>query len=177
MEGLPPLRIECEGATTVELDELRDLQGELKDLSEENYVKLRNSMTEYGFSFPIFIWLDSEGVKWILDAHQRVRTLKKMREEGVSIPPLPAVIVHAPDKTTAKKKLLLLNSRYGKITEEGFQAFTQEPGFEIDSSIEPFLEIPEIDFSYGGNEEAGDEEKKAQRMVECPSCHLKFTPE
>lgn len=177
IEPITELKIACQGATTVQLDELHDLQGDLKDLTEANYVKLRNSMTQYGFSFPIFIWIDIDGTKYTVDAHQRTRTLKKMREEGITIPPLPADIIHAESKTEAKKKLLLLNSRYGKITEEGFQAFTQEPGFEIESQeIADMLEIPEIDLSYG-EEGDMDDSPTEQKLVECPNCKLKFTPE
>lgn len=177
-ELITELRIECQGATTVELDELNDLQGDLKDLTEINYVKLRNSMIEFGFSFPVFIWIDETGKKWILDAHQRVRTLKKMREEGITIPPLPADIINAESRVRAKEKLLLLNSRYGSITEEGFQAFTSEVGFEIPSEdIADMLVLPEIDLSYGERETPEETEKPPKELVECPGCHLKFTPE
>jgi DNA modification methylase len=142
------VRIECTGATTVPLDDLKDLQGDLKNLSEENYVKLRNSMDEFGFSFPVFMWEDKDGIKWIVDAHQRIKTLRKMRSEGYEVPPLPADYIHAKDRIEAKKKLLVLNSRYGEITESGLTDFINEEGFEIAiEEMQDYLDYPEIDFS------------------------------
>jgi hypothetical protein len=154
MEPITEIKIECQGATTVALDELVDLQGNLKDLTEQNYVKLRNSIVQYGFSFPVLLWIDTDGKKWILDAHQRVRTLRKMQQEGITIPPLPADIVNATDKVEAKKKLLLLNSRYGKMTREGFDEFVDEPGFEVaEAELEDLLVLPEVEIWEKGEED------------------------
>lgn len=173
---IPTLTISCQGAVTFGLDELNDMQGDLKDLSEEHYVKLRNSMLTYGFSFPIFTWNDN-GKIYILDAHQRIRTLRKMRDEGIVIPPLPADIIFAANKVEAKKKLLLLNSRYGKITREGFDAFIDEPGFEVGDDIEELLVIPEVEYfdepSNEGNNDGGNPQKT--REIVCPACQHTFT--
>jgi len=140
------LEIACQGHTTVAMDDLRDMQGNLKDLTEENYVRLRNSMTKFGFSFPVFMWVDpQDGAKWIVDAHQRLRTLRKMKQEGWTIPDLPADLIHATDRVEAKKKLLLLNSRYGQMTREGFDEFIDEVGFEVDDDIDDLLVLPEIE--------------------------------
>jgi hypothetical protein len=168
------LEITCEGATTVPVEELCDLQGNLKDLTEENYVRLRNSMTKYGFSFPVFMWIDSEGKKWIIDAHQRLRTLKKMKEEGWVIPPLPADIIHADSRIQAKEKLLVLNSRYGKMTREGFDEFVDEVGFEVPDTIEDMLVLPEIDIEEQGEEKSANENTDLKEAT-CPSCGTKFT--
>lgn len=139
------LSIQCEGSTTINLDDLSDLQGNLKDLEEDEYAKLRQSITEFGFSFPILFWQDESGKKWIIDAHQRRRTLLKMREEGWFIPPLPASQIFAISKTQAKEKLLLLNSRYGKITQEGWDEFTGDIPMD---EINDLLEIPEMEMNY-----------------------------
>jgi len=79
------VRIACEGTELVEIDELRELQGELKELTEENYQKLRGRIAEQGFSAPLFVW--GRGKRpFIIDGHQRVRTLKRMRDEGWKVP-------------------------------------------------------------------------------------------
>lgn len=170
MEPVKEIIIACEGATLVSLDELTDLQGNLKDLSEQNYVKLRNSITQFGFSFPILMWIDPENKKWIIDAHQRIRTLKKMQEEGIIIPRLPADIVHAKDKNEAKKKLLLLNSRYGKMTREGFDEFSVDL-----EDMSDLLELPEIQFN-GDIEpqEEGMSNPEKIRDITCPECGHKI---
>lgn len=169
---LPEIIISCKGATTVSLAELNNLQGELKNLAEEDYVKLRNSIIEYGFSFPIFYWQDQEGKKWIIDAHQRQRTLLKMQEEGYTIPPLPADEILAKDKVEAKKKLLLLNSRYGKVTDTGMSDFLNETDSPIQfEEISDLLTFPEADFNAEENQQGGAGQP---REVECPNCHTKF---
>ena len=171
------IQIACKGATEVALAELSELQGNLKDLSEQNYVKLRNSITEFGFSFPIFMWEDPlTNKKWIIDAHHRIKTLRKMEEEGWVIPRLPADYIHAKDKKEAKKKLLLVNSRYAKITEEGLYSFNNEPSFEIDASFSEFLEIPEIDFTVDNIQVKQKGEPKTEELVTCPSCKHQFLP-
>lgn len=164
------VRIECEGSTSVPIDELNDLQGNLKDLSEEDYIKQRNAITEFGFSFPVFYWEDETGKKWIIDAHQRKRTLLKMRSEGWIIPPLPACNIHAKDRIEAKKKLLLLQSRYGKITSTGMTDYLNEQDYLIPfEEIQDFLTYPEDDF-----EDKPKKEKKLKEIT-CPECQAKFT--
>lgn len=146
MDNQLTIEIACKGYTAFPLEELHDLQGNLKDLTEENYVRLRNAMTKFGFSFPVFVWVDpTDNTKYIIDAHQRLRTLRKMKQEGWTIPDLPADIIEAKDRVEAKKKLLLLNSRYGKMTREGFDEFIDEVGFEVDNEIEDMLVLPEIE--------------------------------
>lgn len=185
MEPVTDIKIECEGATTLPLDSLVDLQGNLKDLTEENYVKLRNSIVKYGFSFPVFVYKENDQ-NFILDAHQRIRTLRKMRDEGITIPDLPADIIHAENRTEAKKKLLLLNSRYGKITREGFDEFIDEPEFKIDEEeMNDLLAIPEVEMWNAPtttNEEEGIPVNAYNRgagvtnvkKVTCPSCSHEF---
>lgn len=176
MDSLPEITIQCQGHITVSLDELHNLQGDLKTLSEEDYVKLRNSIIEFGFSFPVFFWEGNDGKKWIIDAHQRQRTLLKMRDEGYTIPPLPADKIFAQTRKEAKKKLLLLNSRYGTVTDSGMADFLNEEGFEIPiEEMSDFLTFPEMSFETGnsGNNNSNEDENK---QVTCPNCKTVFTP-
>lgn len=177
------LQISCQGHTAVPLAELVDLQGDLKDLTEVNYVKLYNSMVKYGFSFPVFYWEDSTGVKWTIDSHQRQRTLRKMESEGWTIPPLPADPIFAKDKAEAKQKLLLLNSKYGKMTQEGYDAFTSDLP---DDDLADMLALPDV---WQENETTGDRTDrqgvggepthKHDQPVQatCPNCQHQFTIE
>ncbi len=106
---------------TVDYRELKEFQGNLKDLSKENYSKLKKSLTEFGFIVPIFVWGDK-----VIDAHQRLRVLKKEKAEPFKIP---YVEIEAANEQDAKKKLLAISSQYGKIIQEGFDEFT----FDLDS--------------------------------------------
>lgn len=149
----PSIRIACEGTLTVELDELAEMQ-HYKDLTEQAYIKGKTSILELGFSFPIFIWEDN-GIKWIIDAHQRKRILTKMRdEEGFTIPPLPAVRIQAANKTEAKKKILAQESQYGDITQEGLYEFINEEDSLLDAvDLSGFVDINEFALEYGTPEE------------------------
>jgi hypothetical protein len=175
------IRIECQGATTASLSELNNLQGDLKNLTEVDYSKLKSSILEFGFSFPIFMWEDGDGKKWIVDAHQRIRTLTKLQEEGYIIPPLPADRIFAKNRIEAKKKLLVLNSRYGQITESGLTEFLNEEDFEIPiEDMQEYLTFPEIDFnaeqinSEDVNKELNAEELAKELNVTCPKCGFQF---
>ncbi|MBK8202452.1 MAG: hypothetical protein IPK68_09130 [Bdellovibrionales bacterium] len=50
------IQIKCRGAESVPYDKLNPLQGNLKDLSDENYSKLKKEILELGFSEPISVW-------------------------------------------------------------------------------------------------------------------------
>ena len=176
------VKIACRPTADVSLDEVLDLQGNLKDLSEANYVKMRNSLVEYDFSFPLYIWIDPEGKKFIADGHQRTKVLKQMRAEGIVMPQLfPAYEVLAKDKIEAKKKLLLLNSRYGKMTREGYDEFIDDPDAKIiEEDLADLIEIPEIQMwdnndttdspsSSSSPDDSGNPTKV--RQMECPNCH------
>jgi len=158
MDNQPTIEIQCEGSTTVTLDELKELQ-HYKDLTDKAYDKARLSIINLGFSFPIFFWEDKDATKYIIDAHQRKRVLMRMRsEEGYIIPPLPAVRIFAKDKVEAKKKILAQESQYGKIQEEGLYEFINEGGFELDSAeIETFIQIPEFTFEQEATQQGTDE--------------------
>ena len=138
------IKIECTGTENIDLDNLTELQGNLKDLSKENYDRLKGSIIKYGFSFPLFVW-KSEGKNFIIDSHQRKKTLQKLKDEGYKIPPLPTVFINAKDRIEAKEKLLQLNSNYGKITQDGLYEFINEPDFEISQDMLQDIDLPEFD--------------------------------
>jgi hypothetical protein len=174
------LQITCKGYTTVELDELHELQDPeepLKDLYEKDYVRLRNSLTKFGFTFPVFYWQDPEGTKWIVDAHQRKKTLKKMRDEHWIIPPLPADEIMATDKIEAKQKLLLQESTFGRMTQEGYDHFVEDVPMD---DISDMLSLPVMTSMPDENREGvGGEPTHHHDLQEvvCPNCQHRFTPE
>jgi len=145
------IKIECTGTENLDIDSLTELQGNLKELSKENYELLKASLLKYGFCFPVFCWKDGKTF-FILDAHQRCKTLKKLRTEGYTIPDLPTCFINAKDKIEAKEKLLQLSSNYGKITQDGLYEFLNEPNFEIDPLLLEDIDLPEINMSEFNNE-------------------------
>lgn len=138
------IEITCRGATTAEISDLEPFQGNLKDLSKENFEKLKKEIIELGFSEPISVW-ENKGKKFILNGHQRVRTLIQMKNDGYKVPKIPINLVDAEDYKKAKKKVLALTSQYGEMTDQGLYEFLEE--CELDpKEIKEEMRFPEIDF-------------------------------
>lgn len=171
----------------VDIDELHEFQGDLKELSIENYEKGKKSVLDLGFSFCPHAW-ESEGKLHLLDGHQRKRILKKMREEGYKIPKVPTIKVEARDYQEAKKKVLAGTSQYGEITNEGLYQFIHES--EIDpASLQMSFRFPEIDLPkfneayFSEPEHVEFEARGSQEKDEgdfqkfdhtCPKCKFQF---
>lgn len=138
------ISVECKGLAVAALDDFIELQGELKSLSKDAYESLKKEMINQGFSFPVNIWRDEDGLH-ILDGHQRTRVLRRMRdEEGYEIPELPYSETFAATKMQAKLKLLAAASQYGKVEEEGLYAFLQ--GMEMDpADLMTQYRYPDVD--------------------------------
>ena len=83
---------------------------------------LLKSIKEQGFFVPFYIW-ETDGHSYALDGHQRRRVLIKAKVQPYK---LPYINIQADTVEEARKKLLLISSQFGKITEEGFQEFTAE---------------------------------------------------
>jgi hypothetical protein len=181
----PSIKVNCKGAVNIGLDDLTQLQGDLKELSEANFRKLRASILKNGITFPMFVWQD-DGTNFILDGTQRDRVLRKLATEGYEIPPLPCALITAKDKREACEKILLISSQYGKMTNESLYEFISknELGF---LELEEMLDLPQInlekfkvgwlqepDFEPASADEQGRLDKK--NPITCPECGHEFIP-
>ena len=175
------IEIKCKGSGLISLNDLTVLQGNLKELSEVNYQKLKGEIIRLGFSSPIHVWTSKDKFN-ILDGTQRTRTLIKMQEEGYIIPDLPIVEVFAKDVKEAKQKVLAFTSQYGQITDQGLYEFISESDIDY-TEIQDNYRFPEIDtssfidnfYSAPEPEEPEPEPKpKASRKVCCPNCDFTF---
>jgi hypothetical protein len=141
--------VECRAQGMARVDELLDLQGNLKQLPSENYKKMSKEMLRYGFIEPVSIWVDPAGKKYILNGHQRVKCIKKMKEDGYKVPvELPVNIVNAKNLKEAKQKLLALASTFGVMDVDHFKEFVEDTGlskedmrgmFEFDKEVENYI--------------------------------------
>lgn len=139
------IRIACQGAETITLDKIVGFQGDLKTLSEQNYFKLRGLILKHGFSFPFQLW-KNKGKIFILDGHQRMATLKRLRdEEGYVIPPLPLNWVEAATRKEAAEKVLAAVSQYGEMSNQGLFDFITEFKIEMPELSSQF-DFSNIDF-------------------------------
>lgn len=135
--------IKCRSAELASCSDLIPFQGNLKDLSKENYKKLKEEIISLGFSEPLSVW-KNDGKMYLLNGHQRHRTLKKMIEEGYNCPAIPISMIEADSFEEARKKVLALTSQYGEITGQGLYEFAMDSGLTADD-IKKRFRFPEID--------------------------------
>lgn len=136
------LKITCKGQKYLNIDKLKNFQGNLKRLKKEQLKKLKQSIIKYGFSFPVFVWDN-----FILDGHQRLYATKLLLKEDYTIGDIPIIEIMAKDKKEAAEKLLLLNSQYANITNEGFDEYLKDFDLDLDLIIDN-LELPQIDIDF-----------------------------
>ena len=143
MKQIQTITIKCDNEKTLELAEMTELQGGLKQRNDIDYDKIKLSIIKYGFSFPFYIWKSGK-TNYILDGHGRFETLCRMQKDGYIIPPLPVFYIKAKDKAEAKQKLLRLNSSYGRMTKESVLEFVDDLEINFDE-----IALPDttIDFS------------------------------
>lgn len=102
----------------VDYRSVKPLQGNLKDLTEDNFEKLKRVLEKRGFDVPLFMWNG-----FILDGHQRVRVAQKIDLKPYEVP---YIEIEAKDENEAKKRVLEISSQYGTITQEGYDQFTAD---------------------------------------------------
>lgn len=153
---LPRIAKELAGLDHVPVSSLEPFQGDLKDLSEREYKKLKKSILENGLIVPFFVWLETGK---LLDGHQRSRVFIR---EGWSLD-VPIVYISADSEQDAKKKLLVISSQYGRITQDGFDAFT----FDLDDDwIKETLQFDALPFVFDFEDEGnGGESKDAEPQI------------
>lgn len=114
---------------TAPIADLLPSQGNLKDLSDRNYKKLKNNIESRGFIIPVYTWVDpKDGLRYLLDGHQRQRVLTT---EGWT-EPIPYLTITAETRQQAMAILLEVTSQYGTITQEGLDEFIAS--YELDEA-------------------------------------------
>jgi len=174
------VQIRCKAAVALDLANLMPLQGDLKELSESNFNKLRQGILRHGITFPFFVW-QNDSKNYILDGTQRDRVLTRMAEEGLTIPQLPCALIEAKDRKEAAEKILLISSQYGKMTNNSLEEFLTENDLDL-SELNDELELSSIDLEFF--REANFEPVNADQQgrldkknpVTCPECGHEFVP-
>jgi len=180
MPGQNTIEIRCTAAVNLVLDQLTPLQGDLKELSQTNFNKLKQSILRHGITFPFFVW-QSDGTNYILDGTQRDRVLTRMAEEGFTIPPLPCALIEAKDRKEAAEKILLISSQYGRMTNNSLEQFLAENDLDL-TELNDELELPSIDLEFFRDADfqpvSADHQGRLDKKnpVTCPECGHEFVP-
>lgn len=138
--------------------ELKTFQfNNLKDSNNRDISKLKNSMVNEGYCFPVFVWK-----RYVLDGTGRYLALKELESEGYTIPELPFIELKANNLQHAKKLALMASSRHGNISQKSFEAFVSDLQIE---DIRLDINIPEIKLEVANlkldeNETVESEEEK-----------------
>lgn len=153
---------------TMPIADILPTQGNLKDLTEKNYNKLKNTIINRGFSVPVYVWEDSKGVKHLLDGHQRQRVLTT---EGWN-DPIPYLKIPAKNIQEAMARLLEITSQYATITQEGIDEFIakyelpEADVYEATAFDAVKTEMPNFDIASESEQGKLDELKE----LKCPEC-------
>lgn len=137
------IKIRCKAARLVDYRKLNPFQGELKKLGDDNKQKLKDSIIDDGFLFPIHVWEDASGMLYTMDGHQRCIVLDELEKQDYEIPKVPVAIIQAADIAEAKKFLLRSLSQYGQMTEDGLIGYMQDA--KIDVEFLDDLRLPDVD--------------------------------
>ena len=157
------IRITCQGAATLPIEQLVEFQGNLKKLSKKNLEKLKARILEDGFNVPFFVW-DHDGVYSLLDGHQRTRALASLRADGYVIPALPVAYIEASDIADARKKLLAISSQYGEFDSEELAGWLSEMDEGIADTlriVDKEIKFPKLDI----DEEKSDENTSKKSLA------------
>lgn len=141
------LKVTCDTKLSIPLDELTEIQGEMKSFTEESYKKFQNLVVSNGIWFPTYVVKEHDEIdgkkvtRWcIVDGTGRKRMFSRMRNEGWTIPRIPCVEIQADDREQMRIAILAASSSFHKVTEQGLHDFMVEGGLVL-SDLEPF-EIP-----------------------------------
>jgi len=188
------IKIACKAAATAPLDDFVWFQDDLKFLSDDDYQKLKNEIVLHGFSDALTVWIDPDMNLKLLDGHQRVLTLKRMRdEEDFHIPFIPYSVTEADSEKQAKEKLLSITGAYGKFSPMGVSRFLNSidlPAMEamgrfslpgLDFETLPMLKEVEVsahERTVGGDAKDGAKEIDSDSFSDfahtCPKCGFEF---
>jgi hypothetical protein len=161
------LLVTCDTKLLIPLDELHEIQGELKEMTQDRYDKFRRLVLKRGIWFALHVWKevtpvhskseakrvasvtkrqakDASVVKWwIIDGHGRRRMFVKLREDGYAIPDIPCVEIQAASLKEAKEAVLAASSNFQRATSQGLYEFLE--GADIDPQALDDYDLPGID--------------------------------
>jgi hypothetical protein len=118
------IKIRCESADALPLDELTPYHSRLKSRDDKDIETLAGYITQYGFSMPFFVWRRDDD-NLILDGNGRYIALNHLRKNGYTLPEsFPVVYVNCRDEVDAQRKILELNNQNGVLNRDALLNYT-----------------------------------------------------
>ncbi len=123
---------------TADFEDFIELQEDFKISDNDKITALQMLIIERGFKYAFTAWQDVDGKLYIIDAHQRKKALKGLRQRGWDIPPIPYQPIQAASKKEAVEEIAAFNSSFATINQNTL-LFEK---FEIDSSTLDTFSLP-----------------------------------
>ena len=136
------IRIKCTTGITMSLDDMNWFPSKLKKHSDLEIQRIRDSIIEDGFLFPIAI--GKVGNKnYIIDGECTYNALQQLKYEGFEIPGIPIYYVRC-NEETIKKMILIGTSTNHCVTETSLKEFVK--GTDLNLKNYGFSDSNLIDF-------------------------------
>lgn len=134
----------------------------LKSITEEDKLKLKNSLKKYMFIMPFNVWQDENGIMYFLDGCHRQEALNELIAEGVEVDDtLSANFILCKDRKEAVELVLVYSSIYARIVPEGLNELMIIENISL-NDIGDIINIPELDIQILDTEE--DTESKEEDL-------------
>jgi hypothetical protein len=117
----------------IRVSEIQNLQGNLKELTQIGFDKLKLRIENHGYKYPMYLW-KNKGKFYNLDGNQRQSVIQKTWGDIE----VPYIEIEAKDEKAARKEILAISSRYAKTTKDGFDEFAFD--FELEDWAEVEME-------------------------------------
>ncbi|TZF84528.1 DNA modification methylase [Pedobacter sp. BS3] len=116
-----------------------------KELPQDAFQRLKNSILANDFTQPFYVWLDPEtGYLYCLDGKHRTLALESLAGDGHIIPDmLPATYINCSGIKEAAKLVLIYSSIYAKTTQQGLFDFIEEFDLSFAELIDE-IDLPEF---------------------------------
>ena len=140
----------------------------LKNDDPKSFEKLKNSLVRHHFVDSFKVWKTNTGKALILDGRTRKLGMMQLEKIGYVIPDeLPAQIINCNNQKEAAELVLVFNSIYNKITEEGLTAHLNLNDIIL-SEIKDSISLDGIDLNkiFLGDRKSSEELNKIPKLQE-----------
>lgn len=170
------IKATCTTNKYIKLEDFENFQNDnFKQMTKDAFEKLKNAILKHGIFMPIFTW---KGRNAIIDGYHRIKVLKELKKDGYKICDIPVFEIDGKSEKDIAEKLLLINSKYARITDEGMHDFVNQ--FDLDFSELQFeIDLPEINLDIEDNfseknKEIDIDELEGGLDCKCPKCGFLF---